>query len=146
MDQMDWANEATIAWLREPGNADAKSLLLASHILNSQSIWIDRVSQREYVPDAFILRAVEAMPAINEANRKGFQEILAGDLDREIDYRMIDGTPRRSRIEDMLMHVFTHGFHHHGQMAANASARGLRFPNVSFIGFTRLNPSPESPA
>ncbi|MEO7424412.1 MAG: DinB family protein [Fibrobacteria bacterium] len=138
VEQIYWANDLIIAWLREPGNADAKAVLLASHILTVQSIWIKRTLGQEYIPDAWRSHAVEAMPALNDANRKGFLELLALDATQEITYTMLDGkTVRVSRIDDILMHVLTHGFHHAGQMAANATARGLKFPGTAFIQFAR---------
>jgi uncharacterized damage-inducible protein DinB len=138
VEQMYWANGLIIAWLREPGNADAKAVLLASHILNAQNIWMNRTLGREYIPDTWRLHAVEAMPALNEANRKGLLELAALDAAQEVKYTMLDGkTVRISRIDDILMQVITHGFHHAGQMAANASARGLKFPGTAFIQFAR---------
>ena len=56
-----------------------------------------------------------------EAAIREFKALMASDLKKEIEYRLFDGSPGKANIEDMILHVFSHGFHHRGQMAAMAS-------------------------
>jgi uncharacterized damage-inducible protein DinB len=58
------------------------------------------------------------------------------DLREPVEFSFFDGSPGRSSIETMILHVFSHGFHHVGQMAALAAKAGKKFPNVSYIGFS----------
>lgn len=43
-----------------------------------------------------------------------------------------------------ILHVFSPGFHHEGQIAAMAAKLGVAQPNVAYIAYTRLA-HPESP-
>ncbi len=61
-----------------------------------------------------------------------------GNTMAEVDYQMMDGSAVRSKIDDIILHAFSHGFHHFGQMAALASQAGLKFPERSFIAFSRF--------
>jgi hypothetical protein len=91
------------------------------------------------IPPPIIFRLDEAagLPGRCAANHGAFLEILGGDLAREIDYKMLNGTPVRSRVEDMLLHVVTHGCHHRGQLASKASSLGLKYPGLSYIEYSR---------
>ncbi|MEO6094446.1 MAG: DinB family protein [Fibrobacteria bacterium] len=134
---MHWANARIHEWLK-PGRASAEEhAKLASHILNAEKVWISRAKSIPSDPHAFTLRSLDEMSALNDANHAGFLDLLKKDIARPIPYRMFSGSPGSTSIEDMILHVFTHGFHHAGQMAALASRNGEKFPDVSYIGFTR---------
>ena len=137
IDHMHWANATAIAWVQEHPEAPEACLRLLSHILNAEKIWTARARRETYERDVFKVHAPEALAALNDANHAGFRGLLGMDLQQRVDYVLLDGSPGRSSIEDMILHVFSHGFHHAGQMAALASRTGSKFPNVSFIGFTR---------
>ena len=75
---------------------------------------------------------------LNDECRDGWLALLrTGLADREIDYLRLDGSAHRSPPRDMILHVFSHGFHHRGQMASRASALGRKLPDLSYIAFTR---------
>lgn len=102
-----------------------------------EKVWICRAKQIESERDTFKVHSIPDMVVANASNHRDFGALLQSDLKREVDYKMFDGTPGRSSVEDMILHAFSHGFHHAGQMAAMASRSGKKFPNVSYIGFTR---------
>jgi uncharacterized damage-inducible protein DinB len=134
---MHWANARIHEWLR-PGRASAEEhAKLASHIVNVEKVWIARAKSVPSDPHAFILRGLDEMSAMNDANHAGFLDLLKMDVAKPVSYRMFSGSPGSTSIGDMILHAFTHGFHHAGQMAALASRNGEKFPDVSYIGFTR---------
>jgi uncharacterized damage-inducible protein DinB len=67
-----------------------------------------------------------------------FAAVLESDLSRLIEYRLMDGSPGRSTVGDILLHMATHGFRHRGQLSSLASQVGRPMPNVSYIHFTRI--------
>ena len=137
VDYMHWANARVIEWINvESGNSD-DYVRLASHILNAEKVWICRAQQIGADRDTFKSHGLPEMAALNESNHEGFRSLLQTDLKKELNYQLFDGTPMRSCAEDMFLHAFSHGFHHVGQMAAIASRSGKKFPDVSYIGFTR---------
>lgn len=138
IDHMHWCNTTSIAWMKDNPGAPEECLRLLSHILNAEKVWIARARREAGDADTFKVHAPEALSALNEANHADFRKLLDLDLQELLDYKLFNGSPGRSSREDMIIHVFSHGFHHVGQMAALASKAGKTFPNVSFIGFTRF--------
>jgi uncharacterized damage-inducible protein DinB len=141
--QMHWANAQLIEWLNPDGPQgnfrDREYFIgLTSHILRAERAWLDRAYGRDWDRNMFVHLFHNSMSPINDACRDGWLALLATGLEsREIDYVMMDGTPRRTAPHDMILHVFSHGFHHRGQMAARASTLGLKLPNLAYIQFTR---------
>lgn len=140
IDAMHWADRETIAWLKDGRGVYPNFLRLASHILDVETVWLCRIRGEAHDADVFKPIPLEEMEDRAEANRQGFRNLLETDLAREVDYRQLNGEPARSKVEDMILHAWTHGVHHRGQMAARASALGLKFPNVAYIQFTRQAP------
>lgn len=73
-------------------------------------------------------------------------EYVAGamdaELDREVDFMFTDGDRGRMRVEEMLMHLLTHGSNHRGMAARVLAAHGLDRPKDTFTRFLHLtNPS-----
>ncbi|HKP97810.1 MAG TPA: DinB family protein [Fibrobacteria bacterium] len=137
IEHMHWANAAAINWVRSEGGNSGEYVRLISHILNAEKVWISRAQNLEGDRDTFKVHSIPDMVAINDSNNRHLGMLLQTDMAKEVDYKLFDGTPGRSSIEDMILHVFSHGFHHMGQMAAIAARSGRKFPNVSYIGFTR---------
>jgi uncharacterized damage-inducible protein DinB len=139
IEHMHWANVCMIEALESRAGTELPSnmLRLASHILTAESLWISRVLGRDYVRNAFLDIAIPDMAAKNDLNRREFLNLVDGDTSRRLDYQLMNGTPMNSSIDDILLHVSTHGFHHRGQMAALARQQEWTFPDTSFITYSR---------
>jgi uncharacterized damage-inducible protein DinB len=137
VEHMHWANATVIDWLRTDRKNSADLNRLMSHVLNAERVWISRANKMEGDRDTFKAHQLYGLSALNDSNFAEFKLLLQAGLKDEIEYKLFDGTPGNSSIEDMIVHAFSHGFHHMGQMAAIASGSGEKLPNVSFIGFTR---------
>lgn len=137
VNHMHWANSIIIGWMREDQNRIDEYSKLASHILNAERVWICRANRIQGDRNTFKVHRVEELSALNDANHLDFKKLLPLDLHTMLEYELFNGSPGKTSIENMLMHAFSHGFHHTGQMAAMASSKGDKFPDVSYIGFTR---------
>lgn len=137
IEQMYWANKVAINWLKVDENGTEEQVRLMSHILNAENVWICRAQGSTGDRNTFKTYAVQELDAFNEKNHEDFQLLLRRDGQEVIEYKLFEGTPGKSTLEDLLLHVITHGFHHRGQMAMLASKAGRSFPNSSFIGYTR---------
>lgn len=139
MDQMHWANARMIEVLQAHMGSEHENQLLrlASHILTAETLWISRALGRDYVRNAFLDVPLNDMSAKNDANHAEFLALLKTDAQGRVDYSMMNGTPMNSSLEEIFLHVVTHGFHHRGQMASLASQDGWTFPDASFISFSR---------
>ncbi len=138
--QAYWANARVINWIgNNQKDADAINKLMC-HILNAETIWLNRVLQSEYDKDRFRIHGLDKLPGINLDNKTGFLSLLSRDPKEIIAYELMNGNSAQSRIKDILFHVITHGFHHRGQMAILASNMKIEFPGVSFIEYAREVP------
>jgi uncharacterized damage-inducible protein DinB len=135
--QMYWANALAIDWFKANSGSDPFFHKVTSHVLNAESIWVARIRGESHDTDTLRLVPAADMAARNGKNRDLFLAALAGDSARMIDYRLLNGDPGRTSVEDILLHVWSHGFHHRGQMAAKASTLGLKYPNVAYVSYTR---------
>lgn len=138
--QAHWANAHIIAWLgNQPGDT-AWILGQISHVLRAERIWLERASGRVHSErNTFDPYFRNQLPGLNDANLDGWlAHLRTGPVEREFEYRMFDGSTARSNLQDMILHVATHGFHHRGEIAARITAMGLPNPPTSYIGFTRL--------
>jgi uncharacterized damage-inducible protein DinB len=137
VEHMHWANATVIQWIKAEGENQEDHLKLASHVLNVEKIWICRMREMEPDPDRFKVHAIADLARLNDSNHQALRSLIGTDLEKVLDYRLFDGTPVSSMMEDLILHVFSHGFHHVGQMAAIAAKAGRKFPDVSYLGFTR---------
>jgi uncharacterized damage-inducible protein DinB len=138
IEQNYWANEAAIAWLRDFFEADPFFHKVTSHVLNAESIWLARIMATPQDRDVLRLVDPREMPARNKQNRDAYAALPVGEMARIVDYKLLNGDPGSTSVEDIILHVWSHGFHHRGQMAAKASTLGLKYPNVAYVQYTRV--------
>jgi uncharacterized damage-inducible protein DinB len=123
--QMYWADETVIEQIQSTSNAEA--LRLHAHVLAAELLWYHRICAATGRPVDFDLPQVwpewsvpECVRAAATA-RRVYESFLAGMDDAalagEFEYTNSRGDAYRNRIDDALLHVATHGFHHRGQIA-----------------------------
>jgi len=134
---MHWSNSKVIEWMSVNTNVTDEFTKLMSHILNAEHIWICRALQKDFEFDISKIHTLEQMKELNNLNHEKFISIIQLDPNRIFEYKLLKGTPGKSSVEEILIHVFSHGFHHAGQMSVRASTLGKKFPGVSYIEFTR---------
>lgn len=142
VDHMCWANSRILGWLGDGANQTDERMRLISHILNVERVWISRARGIQGDRETFKVRSLVELADLNRANHEDFKALIRGNLKEEIGYRMFNGTPVTSLLEDMVLHAFSHGFHHAGQIAASASVSGAALPDVSYLGYTRAKNVP----
>jgi uncharacterized damage-inducible protein DinB len=138
IEQMHWANALSLEWLAGDRKEKAQHMRLLGHVLNAESVWLQRIHGALKDKTAFTDRTLDEMAAMNDANRRDFLALAASDVSRVIDYNLFNGDAARSSVLDIFLHVWSHGFHHRGQMSALASRAGEQFPNVAHIQFSRV--------
>lgn len=133
-----WANGLLIDWLHGDVRERDSFVSKASHVLRADKAWLDRAYGREWDRRIFDPLFPNALKNLNEECRDGWLALLrTGLADRTIGYLRLDGSAHRSSPRKMIIHVFSHGFHHRGQIASRASALGYKLPDLSYIAFTR---------
>ena len=89
------------------------------------------------IPTFFRVIPLAELRALFDEHARFYDEQLRGDLGRVIAYRRFNGDEFQSSIEDIFLHLCTHGFHHRGQIASILSKLGTKLPPLDFITFCR---------
>ena len=93
------------------------------HLCQTEWIWLarwhgDSPTVRPYPPESIPdVPAVRRLWGAQEQRVRAFVDGLAdGDVDRVIEYRLMNGMPARSTFWQMLQHLVNHGSYHRGQV------------------------------
>ncbi len=133
--EIHWSNESILQWMEKNNISSEEILKLISHNINANSLWIARILNKTEDKNVFGVKSSELLRIQNDANLVELKEIIRGDIVEEFAFTLLNGTPARSTKEEVILHLFTHGFHHIGQIAKIAAAEKITFPNLSYLGF-----------
>ncbi|HEX5075637.1 MAG TPA: DinB family protein [Gemmatimonadaceae bacterium] len=145
IEHLKWADAAALEALRRSGGSDARTLMIYSHVLGAEAVWIARLAGRPSdvaVWPVLTLEQAASLAARNAAELDAFvARLTPDDLGREIDYRTSDGRAFRSTVEDILLHTALHGSYHRGQIALLIRADGGEPAPTDYIAFARGAPA-----
>lgn len=134
-----WADQRTLAALRDTPAAHAEALPLLAHLLAAEHVWLQRLQlgePRHAVWPTLDIDQCSALAAENAAGYRAFLGQLAverlGDL---IQYRTSQGRECVTSIIDILTHVTLHGPYHRGQIAKIIGRNGGTAISTDFIMF-----------
>lgn len=106
-----------------------------NHLLASDRIWMRRLEGVGAEPRALNaiqeqdFTALRAARAGEDGRIVRFVEALDEDaFDAVRDYRTLNGTPQRHRLEEIRAHLFNHQTHHRGQAHAALTRLGMAEP------------------
>ena len=148
-----WARDRILAaveplpaeqFLRDLGSSFSSVRDTVSHLHGAEWVWLSRLQgesptallPHERFPD---LAAVRTAWAESEA---GLRTLVAGldaaGLDRTLDYRLLNGTPGRSRVWHIVQHLVNHATYHRGQVTTMLRQLGAPSPKPQdLIAFYR---------
>jgi uncharacterized damage-inducible protein DinB len=142
---VEWANARVLESLRSARNPREKDLVLYSHILAAEHVWLSRInrsSQSVAVWPELSLDECENLGKVNVSAFNGLVSRLTPEvLQKPITYRNSAGDQFTSTIEDILTHVAMHGAYHRGQIAASIRAAGDIPSPTDYIAFRRGAPT-----
>jgi uncharacterized damage-inducible protein DinB len=129
---------------REVGGSFGSVLGTLVHIYSAEWVWHSRwtgVSPTAAIPaDRFadLAALVEAWREV-ESHVRGFVGRLADEeTTRQIDYRLLNGTPGRASFQHMLQHLVNHGTYHRGQFTTQLRLLGAAPPqSTDLIAYFR---------
>jgi uncharacterized damage-inducible protein DinB len=120
-----------------------KAVTLFAHMMNARKVWLSRIVGQ---PLLNVKLFPEEMPLEEvasewEATQQKWTHYVAtlttAELDRCFEYRSSDGGHFRSRIEDILDHLFAHSFYHRGQIAMLVREAGGQPASTDYVYWTR---------
>jgi uncharacterized damage-inducible protein DinB len=137
-----WSNDTVIKTLNGFGaNAPASTLRLMSHIVNAQTVWLNRLNGDSAVVALWEVHGLEKISKLNTDTLQGLKAAMGRfgpDLGQRVAYRNLSGIAYESPVSDMLLQVFNHGTYHRAQIAMILRERGLEPVNTDYITFTRI--------
>jgi len=110
---------------------EAESLF--SHVLNSQNIWIGRISQRPQIYDRFHIHPKEKFMELHRENIANLNSLLSSDLALTISYANSEGGFFENSVSDILFHIINHSTYHRAQVASQFRINNVKPPVTDFI-------------
>lgn len=142
---MAWADSRTLdSLIRSRGEPDNARLIYA-HVLGAEHVWLARL--RRDPPTVAVWPELDlkgcARLAMENAEALGafMHSIDAADIEREVEYTNSAGLTFRSKVSDILLHLFLHGTYHRGQVALLLRSSGAVPEPTDYIAFVRGVPA-----
>ena len=136
-----WANQQTLASLRECPAAQSESVPLIAHLLAAEHIWRSRLLASEPAfavwPSLTFGECETLAPESEQAWTDYFGSVTDDDLNAIVEYCNSRGEPFHSSVIDILTQVVVHGGYHRGQIAKIVRRCGGTPAVTDFIVFTR---------
>lgn len=136
-----WANSLIFTTLKEHNIQDEKIQIWASHILNAEVIWLDRIENIQAQTSVFGKRASDTLlPMLLTCNNRCkelIQKSSEEELTHIISYTDSEGNPYTNELSDILFHLINHSTHHRSQIAARLRDLGIAPPPTDYIYFKR---------
>lgn len=115
-----------------------RAVLLGSHMLNAQRIWICRILGDPVQPGVWEPQPVENWFTLHAKNEEDMRGIIASeDFQRIVHYRNSKGESYRNTVEDILQHLLLHSAYHRGQIAQLIRPEVETLPQMDYIFFAR---------
>jgi len=137
----NWANSFLLDTLKVNIDLLPEScILLFSHIVNAQSIWLSRI--RGVKPDVSVwqLHDLETCNILLQKSTKFLAEIDYPEMSDSsiITYSNSVGDHFETSLSDILLHVFNHGTYHRAQIAKEMKLHNIKPVNTDYIQYVRL--------
>lgn len=127
-----------IKWL-EP---DDKIIVLISHILLAQQVWLQRLTKKEVIKSVWENLSIQEMEDVLIDNLNNFisyvDKISTDQLESELTYSNIKGDMTfTNTISEILSHLSIHSAYHRGQVVQLLKETGVPLPSTDYIVYCR---------
>lgn len=106
-----------------------------NHLLTADRIWLRRLEGKGDHPDKLNATIHDDLVSLRAARLAEDQRIVNfidglddADFEKLWAYKMLNGTPQRLYVREILAHLFNHQTHHRGQAHAALTALGVGEP------------------
>ena len=139
----DWANQRMIITLEEEKSDDYQLLLLLSHLLSSQIVWLNRVKELPTSPfplwEKYKLRELQSMNEESTANWLDFiGKHKENTFEEMIFYKNSKGKKFENTLREIVTHVINHSTYHRAQMVNVMKQLQIQPPVTDYIAYRRL--------
>ena len=140
-----WADDGALGSLRRAGTPPAKALEIYAHVLGAEHVWLARLRQRPAIHAVWPALTLDECAALADETHHTLVDFVSSlsppDFAREIAYTNSAGASFRSRIDDVLTQIVTHGCYHRGQVALLMREAGEEPHPTDYIAFVRGVPA-----
>jgi uncharacterized damage-inducible protein DinB len=135
VDQSVWANLQWVEFVYSQPNAELRPRELLGHLMFGERVWFERIADQQRTNTNFPLLSKDELARGFTENAETFRQLINSRLADVIHFRRDSGAEYEARVEDIIHHLFTHGYHHRGQLAAHYARSGITYPNTDHINF-----------
>jgi uncharacterized damage-inducible protein DinB len=128
---------------RDLGASHASIASTLAHIYFADSVWLSRLngvspsSMAEVAADTSLPAVAREWPQLLERFIQWARQLDDESIKRVAEYRMMDGTPGRTPVWQIVLHVVNHGTLHRGQTMAMFRQLGHKPPATDLIYYYR---------
>jgi uncharacterized damage-inducible protein DinB len=137
----NWANELILnSFKQNQSSIPASCLRLFSHITNAQIIWLSRINGEPSPVDVWDEHSLSECEKNHHIFSTGIQQSVADEHKGKISitYKNTQNIVYTDSLQDILLHIFSHGSYHRAQIAQDLKRNGLEPQNTDFIRFKRI--------
>lgn len=137
----NWANRRVFAALPEVVDRDPSILVLFSHVIMVEKLWLGRISGSRQAPALWDpIPLPELWHCLNGSAQLWLdylQKADADELERSVAYVNTKGVAYQNRVAEIAIHLVNHGSHHRGQILLLIRKLGISPPLIDFIAYAR---------
>ena len=135
VEQSLWANRQWVEFVYSQPDPEVRPRELLAHLMVGERIWFERIEGQQRTTTAFPSMSKEELVRGFTENADTFRRLIGADLENVIHFKRASGEEYHARVEDIIHHLLTHGYHHRGQLAAHYARSGMKYPNTDHINF-----------
>ena len=139
VEQSQWANRQWVEFVYSQPDPEARPRELLSHLMLGERIWFERIAGQPRTTTVIPLMSKDELIRGFRENAETFRQLIGSRLEDVIHFRRDSGEEYHARVEDIIQHLFTHGYHHRGQLAAHYARSGIKYPNTDHINYLLEN-------
>jgi uncharacterized damage-inducible protein DinB len=138
----DWANERVLESFKTIEKIDEKAQLLFSHILISQTIWLERIlGKAQTFKTTMQLLSIDECTKLSKQSTKDWISFVENldeqNLTSVINYKNTKGVEYENHLSDIVTHVINHSSYHRGQIALLVRNSGGIPAVTDYIAYSR---------
>jgi uncharacterized damage-inducible protein DinB len=139
LEQSVWANLQWVDFVHSRPDPEVRPRELLAHVMVGERVWFERIDGQPRTTSTFPLLSRDELVRGFTENADTYRRLIGAHLEDVVHFRRASGEAYHARVADILYHLFTHGYHHRGQLAAHFARSGVAYPNTDHINFLIVN-------
>jgi uncharacterized damage-inducible protein DinB len=112
VEQSLWANRQWVEFVYSQPDPEVRPRELLGHLMVGERVWFERIAGEQRTTTMFPLMSKDELIRGFTENAETFRQLIGSRLGDVIHFRRGTGEEYHARVEDIIQHLFTHGYHH----------------------------------